>query len=215
MKALTVAAALGIALVAAPTFAQTKPTQKPTPPPVTSPAQKPAAPAVQTPAPPPPPPAPFPEGAKIAFVVLQRIAAESTEGKASSAKINALQQKKLAELQDKNKQLQAAQQKLQAGGLLNDDARAQLQKEVDKLQVDIQRAQQDAQGEVEELQRQLQADFQKKLMPILQQVAQEKGLQMVLAYPEAGIVWANGGLDISTDVIKRLDAASSTPTKGQ
>ncbi len=51
------------------------------------------------PAPPAPPPKPFPEGAKIGYVVLQRIANESAEGKAATTKIQALQQKKAAELQ--------------------------------------------------------------------------------------------------------------------
>jgi outer membrane protein len=213
MNALTVAAALGFALVAAPTLAQ-KPKQ---PPPAQQQpaAQKPATPPPAQPAPPAPeppapePPRPFPEGARMAFVELQRLAAESAEGKAAAAQINALQQKKLAELNEKNEWLQAVQKKLQSAGALTDDARARLQKEAEKLQVDIQRAQQDAQAEVEELQRELQAEFQKKLMPVLQQVAQEKGLQMLLAYPDAGIVWADAGLDLSADVIKRMDAAAA------
>ena len=43
-------------------------------------------------------------------MVLQRIANESADGKAATTKIQALQQKKAAELNEKNKQLQSAQQ---------------------------------------------------------------------------------------------------------
>ena len=61
---------------------------------------KPAAPSPlsQAPPTPPAPPRPFPEGSKVAYVVLQRIANESSDGKTSTAKIQALQQKKAAEL---------------------------------------------------------------------------------------------------------------------
>ena len=51
-------------------------------------AQAPAAPAPAAPAQPQAqPPRPFPEGAKWATIDIQRIAAESAEGKASTAKV--------------------------------------------------------------------------------------------------------------------------------
>ncbi len=211
MRRFTVAVVLSLALGAVPTFAlaQAKPTtppaatQKPaTPPPAaTQPPAAPAAPAA--------PPRPFPDGAKIAFMNIPRIAAESAEGKSSTARVNALREKKLAELNVKNKQLETAQQKLNSGGLLSEDARAATQKEVDKLQVDIQRMQQDAEAEMQDLQQQLQLEFQRKLSPIIQQVATEKGLQILLSQTDAGMVWAEPGLDLTNDIIKRFDAASA------
>src|SRR6476469_8083859 len=95
----------------------------------------PAAPAAQTPpAPAPAPPKPFPEGAKIAYVNVQAIASNSVEGKAATSKLEELKKKKTAELADKNKQLQTAQTKLQQGGsVLNDAARAQLDKDIEKM----------------------------------------------------------------------------------
>jgi outer membrane protein len=214
MRRFTVAVVLSLALGAIPTFAlaQVKPTTPPAAatqqkPPATPPATPPA-PAVQKPAAPPAvPPKPFPEGAKIAFVNIPRIAAESAEGKSSTARVKALQDKKLAELGAKNKQVETAQQKLNSGGLLSDDARAATQKEIDKLQVEIQRMQQDAEAELQELQQQLQLDFQRKLTPIIQQIAAEKGLHMLL--PDSGLVWADSGLDLTTEIIRRFDAAAS------
>ena len=90
---------------------------------------------------------------RMAFLDLQRIAAESTEGKAASSKVQALTQKKSTELQDKTKSLQSNQQKLQQGGaVLNEAARAQTQREIDRLTVEIDRFQEDANAEVQELQ---------------------------------------------------------------
>src|SRR5688572_16950745 len=106
MKSLAVAVALAVLLSGAPAFAQA-PTQ---PPPAQPAPTQPAKPAPTTPAPAAPaqatPPKPFPEGSKIAFVVLQRIVNESAEGKAASTRIQGLQQKRAAELTEKNKQLQ-------------------------------------------------------------------------------------------------------------
>ena len=174
----------------------------------------PTAPAPQMPATSPTPPRPFPEGSKVAYVVLQRIANESAEGKTATTRIQALQQKKAAELTDKQKQLQTAQQKLEKeASVLSSTAASELQKQVEKLQVEIQRFTQDAQAEVQELQQQLQQEFQVKLEPVLQEIGKEKGLHFIFNGPDAGLVWADAALDISSDVIKKLDAAKPAGSK--
>jgi outer membrane protein len=212
MRRFAAVAVLSLMLAAAPSFAQG--TQ--TPPPAPAGQQpKPAPAAPQTATPPPPvamqAPRPFPEGAKIAYINIQRVANESNEGKAATAKVQALSQKKVAELGEKNKALQADQQKLQTGGLvLSDQARAELERKIERQNTEIQRAQQDAQQEVQELQQELQNEFQRKLMPIVQQVFDERGLHMLFSAADAGIVLANPGLDLTAEVIKRFDAAPAT-----
>lgn len=177
-------------------------------------APAPAAPPTQAPAPAPAPPRPFPEGSKVAYVVLQRIANESSDGKAATSRIQALQQKKAAELNDKQKQLQTAQQKLEKeASILSATAAGELQKQVEKLQVEIQRFTQDAQAEVQELQQQLQQEFQVRLEPVLQEIGKEKGLHFIFNGPDAGLVWADATLDISGDVIKKLDAGKAAGNK--
>lgn len=212
MKALALAASLALGLSAAPAFAQARPPAQ-TPKPAAPTPQAPAVPPAQTPAPTPAPqpPAPFPQGAKIAYFNIQRVANESADGKASTAKVQALMQKKQSDIAEKGKALQANQQKLQtSGGVMSEAARTQLEKEIERQQVEAQRAQQDAQSEVNELQQELQGEFQKKLFPIIQQVAQEKGLQMLLSQVDAGIVWADPGLDLTDEIVKKLDGAKPT-----
>ena len=201
--------AIWIAVVAmvgsAPALAQT-------PPPQTPPAgQKPATPpAEQKPAP--QPPRPFPEGAKIAYVNMQFVASSSAAGKAASAQIQEWDKKKTAELQAKNKQAQDVQNKLtQSGGVLSEQARTQTEKELQKLQRELQAMQEDAQQERNELQQRLLEDFSRKVNPILTQIASEKGLHMIFsATAESGIAWADAGLDLSGEVVKRLDAGAGT-----
>jgi outer membrane protein len=205
MKRLLVTVGLGGVLLAGTVNAQTGgQTTQP----------KPAAPAPSAPPAAPQPPKPFPEGAKVAWVDLQAVASTSSEGKAARTKIDALQAKKLSELQEKQKTLQALQQKLQSGGsVMNDSARDAAEKEIDRLNRDLQRAQQDAQDEVQGLQRDLQMDFQRKLLPLIAQVASEKGLHMVFSYGDSGLVWAEPALDITNDIIKRLDGGPAAAPK--
>jgi len=125
-----------------------------------------------------PPTAPLPAGAKIAFVNVQYIAANSAEGKAANARVEALIKKKQAEIAaNKNPQ-------------------------------DAQRVQQEAQAEVQKLQAELQGDFQKKLVPVLTLMAQEKHLSMLMSAADGGLIWAEPGLDLTAEAIKRLDAAT-------
>jgi outer membrane protein len=186
-------------------------TQKPAiPAPATPPA---SAPAAATP-PPAMPPKPFPEGAKIAYVNVQAIASNSVEGKAATSKLDDLRKKKTNEIAEKNKALAAAQTKLQQGGsVLNDAARGALEKDIEKMNREIQFAQQDANTELQELQNQLQADFQEKLNPVLEQVASEKGLHMLIDIANSGAVWANSGLDLTAEVIRRFDANKPAAVK--
>ena len=213
LKRLIVIGAMALVLSAGPALAQT--------PPPTNPPQNP--PAGQTPPPTPPPaltqppaaPRPFPEGAKIAYVDLQRIAQNSAEGKAAATKIQALQKQKLGEIQEKNKQVEELRKKLDQGGtVLSDSARGQIEKDIDRTSRELQFMQQNAQAEAEGLERELNAEFQRKLNPILEQVGKEKGLLMLFSIRDNGAVWADTGLDLSEEVIKRFDAATkAAPAK--
>ena len=58
---------------------------------------------------------------------------------------------------------------------MNDPARGQLEKDIEKAQRDLQFAQQDAQTEVTDLTKQLQGDFQEKLNPVIEQLRVDKG----------------------------------------
>ena len=189
MTRFSVAAVFSVIVLSAPVFAQTPP----------------AATVV------PPQQAPL----RMAFLDLQRIAAESSEGKAASGKVQALTQKKSAELAEKTKALQGNQQKIQQGGaVLNDAARAQTQREIDRLTVEIDRFQEDANAEVQELQQTLQAEFQEKLRPVVDAVVKELAIGLLFSAGDAGAIYVDPSLDVTGEVIKRFDSGKySTAAK--
>ena len=215
LQTMTVMGTFGAMLIAAPGFAQgTAP--RPATPPASAPAQPPTAtpPAATQPAPQAQPPRPFPEGAKFAFIDLQAIASMSLEGKAASAKLETLKKKKNDELVGKSTALKTMQDKLNAGGsVLSDAARSQLEKDIEKAQRDLQFAQQDAQTELSDMTNQLQGEFQDKLNPVTEAVRAEKSLLVIFSVRDAGILAVDTGLDLSAEVVKRLDAGyKGTPT---
>jgi outer membrane protein len=151
----------------------------------------------------------FPEGARLGYVDVNRVAALSSEGKAAAAKLEALRKQKSTEVSERSKQVEALQQKLsQSGAVLNDVARARLQREFQRAQVDFQRFTEDAQSEVQETEQQLLQAFTARLFPVIGQVATEKNLWAVFS-GESGLLWHNPALDLSEEVAKRLDAATA------
>ena len=154
----------------------------------------------------------LPEGAVVAWVNIPRVAAESASGLALSERVQALIDENNTEVNTMNETLQASQERLQQGStVMSQAALTQLQREITRLQVDVQRAAEDAQGEVQALQEELQLSFQDELIPIIELVAAEKELHLVLSVTDAGVLWSVPGLDITDDVIARFDSAHAAP----
>ncbi len=201
MRVLTLATAFGLSVLALPAAQTTTPGQAPA-------GQTEPVPPAQAVSPRPP----FPAGAKFAFVDLQRVAAESVEGQAANAKVQEVRDQKIAEIEEKNTTLQASQQKLQQGQtILSPDVRLQLQRDIDKILLDIERFTQDAEAEVGALQQTLQIEFQQKLLPVIDQVANEKQLDFIFSVADSGLVWAAPSLDVTGEIIRRFDASGSPP----
>lgn len=219
MRVFAIAAGLSLTLTGV-SFAQAPNTQKPAAPaPATqkpaAPAPAPAAPATQKPAVPAPapqaagpaqPPPKFQDGLKYAYVNMQRIAAESADGRVAQERLKGEQDKRQRDLQDKNKNLQAMQQKLDQGGsVLSDAARAQLQADIDRTQRELQRASEDAQDELQKLAQQVEEDFTRKVIPMVDKVAKEKQVHFVFNAAQSGLIWADPGMDLTSDVIAALN----------
>ena len=215
MRGFAILASLVVALGATSAFAQAPapPTARPAP--AQTPAARPAPaqpPAQVSPAPAPKPPAPFPQGAKIGYVYLQQIAAQSKEGQAAQGRVTKVTTQKQNEIGDKQKALQVNQQKLQTGGsVMSDAARGALEKDIERQTRDLERLQQDAQADITELTQEVQAEFNKKLFPILEQLSVEKGLHMLFSATDAGLIWAADGLDLTMEAVKKLDAVGAKP----
>jgi Skp family chaperone for outer membrane proteins len=172
-----------------------------------------AKPAQTTPTPPPTapakPPVPFPADSKIGVMNLQRVIFESKFGQAGQAKLKDLTDKRTAEVTALQKQIQTLQTELQTqGSVLSAPVVQQKTLEVDRLQRQLQFEQQQASADIQNLQDQLMAEFTDKVIPIAEEIRKEKGLWIIFAVGQGSdVVALNEGLDLSLELVKRLDGA--------
>jgi len=147
------------------------------------------------------------DAVKIGAINLSYVARASKAGKEGLARLEEAGRKKTAEVESRAAELQKQQSELQKTSAgLSARALADLQRAFEKSRVDFGRLQQDAQNEIEAMQMQFEIEFRAKLAPVIDEISKEKGLQFVFGLEQAAIVWWNPAVDISEDVVKRLDA---------
>ncbi len=145
---------------------------------------------------------------RVAYFSPQRAFAESAEGKAAQSRLTTFQADRERAVAEKNKALQAQQQALESSAaILSETVRLQRGKELERLKIEVQRDLEDADAELTYLQREIQAAFLAKLQPAIEEVAKEKGLQMVLNADQGTFVWADPSFDITAEVVKRIAQA--------
>lgn len=202
----TIAAAvmlLAVGSFLAHAHAQT--TGQTTPPPATT--QKPT-----TPAPPLPavaaPTLPFPEGATIAYVQLQGVIGGSKFGRCGSQLLIDLRTKNQAALAPKQKEVQDLQAKIQSSqGVLSPAALTQMQRDLQRLQLEGQALAQQQQTDEENRNQDMLNDFQSKVLPVMEALRKEKSLTFILSADANAILAANAALDLTAEVVKRMDTA--------
>ena len=200
---------LGALILSGTAGAQAPATQKPAAPAAPAP-QAPAtakpAPATPTPAPP-PAPVPFPADAKVGFVDMQYVISESKLGKAGLEKIQALSAKQNSERTARATEIQKLQQELQAGAnVLTPAVINEKSADLEKKTREAQFLAQSQQADLDALNKQLLGDFESKVLPVVEQIRAERGLWLIFT-ADTPIAAGHPGLNLSLEVIKRLDAA--------
>jgi Skp family chaperone for outer membrane proteins len=168
-------------------------------------AQVPIAPAAEQkpPAAAQPPIALFPEEARFAFIDFQRVASTSEPGKIATRILKEFSDKKVAELEVQNRQLQALAAKRDTG-MASGDVAAQMAREVARLQREVEFARESAQVEFQQLRTDVEMDLQSKVAPVVAEIAKEKRLHAVFTI-DSTLLYRMPALDISDEVVRRLD----------
>lgn len=150
---------------------------------------------------------------KIAVIDIERIAAESNEGKALFEALRAENDKLQAESQRLQQEIRDMQAKLNSE-ILSQDARVRLQRDVERAQTDAQRWLEDAQQEFEAKRQDGEQQFQTKLGPIVEAVAQEQGIGLIFRATPGLTFVLDPALDISGLVVKKLDETAASTGEG-
>jgi outer membrane protein len=158
-------------------------------------------------------PAAAPAAGKVAVVDFQKAVTENSDGKKAQEKFMGELNKRQKDFEDKQKLLTETQTKLQTGDkTLNDATKADMAKQIDKLNTDLQRMNDDAQKELGDLQQQLFRPIAEKTQEVLKSYSTENGFAVVFdtSSQASSIIYNSEIADITTEIIRRVDA---TPTK--
>ena len=155
---------------------------------------------------------------KLGVMNVLRAIVECNEGKQANEEFQKKYEAKREELSKKQKELETLQQQLKSQTTpQNDGARATLTRNIEVKTTELQRSQEDAEKEFNELRNEIFNRIGSKLAPLVQQYAKEKGFTMVLdsSSQTTQLTYIDPAIDITDEVVKRYDAmkvsSSSTP----
>ena len=148
---------------------------------------------------------------KIAIIDIERIAAESTAGKALFASLKAENDKIQEEVAKREQEIRDMSTKLNSE-ILSQDAKVRLQRDIERKRTEAQRWLQDQQADFEAKRQEGEAKFQESLEPIVRAVATENGIGLIIRATPGLTFVLDPALDISSLVVQKLDA--SAPPSG-
>lgn len=155
--------------------------------------------------------------AKIGVMNVLRAIVECNQGKQANDEFQKKFEAKREELSKKQKEIETLQQQLKSqAATLNDGARAGLTRSLEVKTTELQRSQEDAEKEFNELRNQIFNRIGAKLAPLVQQYAKEKAFTLVLdsSSQTTQLTYVDPATDITDEVVKRYDAmqvSSSSP----
>jgi len=149
---------------------------------------------------------------RVAVVDFQKAVVENAEGKKAQEKFMAEVTKRQKEFESKQKSLSDAQSKLQTQGqVLTDTVKADVNRQIDKLNTELQRMNDDAQKDLGDYQQQLFRPIMEQTQKILQAYSAENGFAVVfdVSSQANSIIYVQDVADITTEIIRRVDATAA------
>ncbi|MBI4964228.1 MAG: OmpH family outer membrane protein [Desulfomonile tiedjei] len=146
---------------------------------------------------------------KMAFVDFAKFANASKKAQDQQKKFQDKVIQKRTELENKKKELDAIQEKIQKQGpMLKEDTRNQLIKELGIKEMELKLGEKEAQNALQNDQREAQDSFRRDIAKIISAIRTEKHLTLV--FDSGALLAADDALDITDEVAKRYDAEAGT-----
>jgi Skp family chaperone for outer membrane proteins len=146
--------------------------------------------------------------AKIAWLNLEAAIFNCDEGKQEFSKVQAFVEQKNSELEALRKKSEALKNQLNIQSTkLTDDARADLEEQIETTDTSLQRFQQDTQKDIDSRRVKTTNYIGRKMLPVIEKIAKEKGLSAVVYLNPSRDAWVDPSLVITDEVIKAYNAA--------
>ncbi len=142
---------------------------------------------------------------KIGVVNGQDILLKTNRGKVSQKKLENLGKSKRQQIEAMQNDMKKLQTEL-ASPALNDETRRKKNRELEDQKISYNRIVQDAQKDFQAQQQKEMMAVYKEIMPLIKQVGKSKGFTLILDLSSTGVAYFDETIDITTEVIKAIDA---------
>jgi Skp family chaperone for outer membrane proteins len=157
------------------------------------------------------------QASKLGIINSQLAFQNSAEGKKAAAQFQAREDKIKSDLARLDNDLRALETRLNTQRMtLSNEAILQLQGDIDRKTTDRKRTEEDAGKDMQQLQYNLIQKIRNEMIVIINQLAAERGYELVLDVAASGVVYFNQAIDITDEVVRRYDAskaAAAPPAK--
>jgi outer membrane protein len=151
---------------------------------------------------------------KAGVINSQQAFTASVEGKKAQAQLLDQENKIKSDLARLDTEIKTLETKLTTQRMtLSNEAALQIQSDLDKKTTTRKRREEDGTREAQQLQISLVQKIRGDMVGLIEALAKEKGLDLVLDLGASGIVFFNPALDITDEVIRRYDAAKAAAPK--
>ena len=151
---------------------------------------------------------------RVAYFSPSRAFAESSDGKAATARLHALESQRARTAQEKNLALETMERTLQQGAaVLSEAARELRAKELEKFRLDTQRFIEDTQAELMGVRRDAETAFLVKLRPAIERVVKDNAIQLLFNFDSGVLAWGEPSLDVTNQIVKLIEVEPAQAPK--
>lgn len=144
---------------------------------------------------------------KIGWLNVDTAVLSCDEGKNEFAQIQKFVDEKTAEMTDMRKEFESLKNQMSVqGSKLTDEARADLDYQISSKDTQLQRFQQDTQGEINNKRDRAYAYILKRMQPVMEKLAKDKNLAAIFAMNPSRDIWIDPTLDITDETVKAYNA---------
>jgi len=144
----------------------------------------------------------------LAVIDVQRVVTESDPGKEAIQKLKGISDAKVQEGQTLQQELAALQDQFNKQRFtVSEERLAEMNKQLEDGSIAIRRFEDDAKRELDEARRRELGGLEQRILPIINQIGQERGITLIFNKFQSGLVYADEAVDITDDVILRFNTA--------
>jgi len=155
-------------------------------------------------------------GTKVGTININEAIIGSNEGRRDMETLSKKFEPKQTELKGQNDELESLKKQLSTqGDKLNEDAAANLKRQIETKQKSFDRAYQDFQEEAGNQQQEIAGKVLQKMAPLIVKYAQENGFGVIVdtskAWPQSPVLWWAEAVDITKPIVDAYNVQSGVP----